>query len=55
MKGSEFLLDYLRLLRYKCHKINLNFGGSYTNSTDWIKSKKAATNPINKKGNKCFQ
>ena len=39
---------------YKCHKINPNRGGSYTDSTDWIKNKKAAINPINKK-DKCFQ
>ena len=36
---------------YKCHKINLNRGGSYIDSLDWIKSKKAAINPINKKDN----
>ena len=29
-------------------------GGSYIDS-DWIKNKKATINPINKKGNKCFQ
>ena len=40
---------------YKCHKINLNRGGSYIDSPDWIKSKKATINPINKKYNKCFQ
>ena len=41
-------------MSYKCHKINLNRGGSYINSPDWIK-KKAIINPINKKDNKCFQ
>ena len=39
---------------YKCHKINPNCGGSYTDSTDWIKNKQATINPINKK-DKCFQ
>ena len=29
MKGSEFLFDYVDLLYYKCHKINLSCGGSY--------------------------
>ena len=24
MKGSEFAFDYVHLLYYKCHKINLN-------------------------------
>ena len=35
--------------------INSNRGGSYTDSPDWIKNKKATINPINKKDNKCFQ
>ena len=39
---------------YKCHKINLNCGGSYIDSPDWIK-KKAIINPTNKNDNKCFQ
>ena len=37
MKGSAFVLDYVRLLYYKCHKINLSRGGSYIDSPDWIK------------------
>ena len=32
MKGSEFVLDYIRLLSCKCHKINLNCGVSYIDS-----------------------
>ena len=40
---------------YKCHKINPNHGGSYIDSPDWIKNKKATINPINKQDNKCFQ
>ena len=53
MRGSEFVFDYVKLLYYKCHKINLNRGGSYIDSPDWIK--KATINPINKKDNKRFQ
>ena len=49
MRGSEFAFDYVQLLYYKCHKINLNRGGSYINSPDWIKNKKTTVNPINKK------
>ena len=55
MKGSEFVFDYVYLLYYKCHIINLNHGGSYIDSTDWIKIKKATINAINKKDSKCFQ
>ena len=55
MKGSEFVLYYVQLLYYKCHKINPNRGGSYIDSPDWIKNKKATKSPINKKDNKYFQ
>ena len=54
MKGSEFVFNYVYLLYYKCHKINPNRGES-SGSPDGIKNKKATTNPINKKYNKCFQ
>ena len=47
LKGSEFVFDYIHLLRYKCYRINPNFGGLYIDSPDWIKNKKAAINPIN--------
>ena len=33
VKGSEFVLDYVHLLYYKCHKI------SYMDSRDWIINK----------------
>ena len=39
MRGSEFVLDYIQLLYYKCHKIN-HRGGSYIDSRDWIKKEK---------------
>ena len=40
---------------YKCHKINFDHGGSYIDSPDWMKNKKARINPINKKDSRCFQ
>ena len=40
LKGSEFVFHYVQLLHYKCHKRNLNRGGSYIDSPDWIKNKK---------------
>ena len=49
MKGSEFVFDYIHLLYHKCHKLNPNHGGPYIDSAEWIKSKKAAINPIKKK------
>ena len=41
MKGSDFVFDYVQLLYYKCHKINLNCSGSYINSPNWIKKQKS--------------
>ena len=55
MKGSDFVFYYVHLLYYKCQRINLNCGGSYIDSSDWIKKEKKATiNPVYKK-HKCFQ
>ena len=54
MKSSEFVFHYVQLLYYKCHNINPNRGGSYIDSCDWIKNKKATINPINNKDNNVF-
>ena len=53
MKGSDFIFDCVNSLYYKCHKIDLNRGGSYIDSLGQVKYKKATINPINK-NNKCF-
>ena len=55
MRSNEFLLDYVHLIYYKCHKINLDCGGSHIDSSDWVKNKKATINTIIKKDNKFFQ
>ena len=55
LKGGEFVVSYVHLLFYKCHEINPSRGGSYIDSPNLIKNKKATINPINKKDNKCFQ
>ena len=47
--------NVVSLLCYKCHKINLNCGGSYVDFPDWIINKEATINPISKKDTKCFQ
>ena len=46
-KGSEFVFYYVHFLYYKRHKINPNRGGSYIDSPDWIKNKKATIKMIN--------
>ena len=50
-KGSDFIVDCVNLLHYKCYKINMNCGGAKNN---WIKNKKEAVSPIND-DNKGFQ
>ena len=55
MWSSDFIFDCVHLLYYKCHEINPNCDGSYIDSSQWIKNKKATTYPIIKKRNKCFQ
>ena len=39
---------------YSLHKINLNRGGSYIDSSEWLKNKRAAIDPKNK-NNYCFR
>ena len=34
MKSSDVVFDYVHLVYYKCHKVNLYCGGSYLDSPD---------------------
>ena len=54
MHGSEFVFDGVSALYYDLNKISLSRGGSYINSPEWIKNKKATINPKNN-GDKCLQ
>ena len=54
MKGSGFIFESVDLLYYHFYKMNLNRGGSYIDSPDWIKNKKATINPQNK-DNECLK
>ena len=53
MRGSDFIFESVQLLYYKCHKINFKHGGSYIDSPDSIKKKKATINPKHE-DDKCF-
>ena len=44
MKGSDFVFDCVHLFYYKCHKMNLERVGSYKDSPDSVKNKKATIN-----------
>ena len=54
MKRSKYIFDSVDVLYYDFNKISLNRGGSYINSPEWLKNKKATINPKNN-GDKCFQ
>ena len=54
MRGSEFIFDAVNALYYDLNKISLNRGGSYIDSRQWLKHKKATINPKNN-DDKCFQ
>ena len=47
IKGSEFIFDCIDILYYNFDKISLNRGGSYTDSSKWLKNKKTTINPKN--------
>ena len=54
IRGSEFVPDSIDLLYYHLQKIGLKRGGSYIDSPEWLKNKKATINPKNNDDN-CFQ
>ena len=54
MKGSDFVFDYVESLNYIFHKIDLKRSGSYIETPDWIKNKKATIN-VENDDDKCFQ
>ena len=55
MKGSNYIFERVDLLEYNLHKISLNRGSSYIESTEWLKNKGVTINPKNTKNNSRFQ
>ena len=55
MSSSDFVFDAVNVLHYDLNKVSLSRGGSYIDSPKWLKNKKAAINPQNKKDDKHFQ
>ena len=47
MRGSEFVFDSYDLLNYNFYKTSLNRGGSYIDSPEWLRNKKATINRKN--------
>ena len=54
MRGSEFVFDSIDLLCHRLQKIGLKRVVSYTDSLEWLKNKKATTNPKDNADN-CFE
>ena len=54
MRTIESVFDIVGLLYHKLHKISVNRGESYIDSSEWLKNKKATINPKNKH-DECFQ
>ena len=46
-KGTEFIFDSADSLYYIVNKVTLSRGGSYIDSPEWLKNKKATINPKN--------
>ena len=55
MKGSSYIFERVDVLEYHFHKVSLNKGGSYIDSDEWLKNKRATINPKNTKDNECFK
>ena len=54
MRWSELVFYSADLLHYNLQKISINRGGSYIDSPEWLKNKKATINTKNNE-EKCFQ
>ena len=54
MRGSEFIFDSVDSLYYNLTKVGLSRGGSYIDSPEWLKNKKATIN-LKNNDDKCFQ
>ena len=52
--GINLIFDSVDALYYNLNKISLNRGGSYIDSPEWLRNKKATINPKNN-DHKCFQ
>ena len=54
MKGSDFIFNGVNYLFYDFNRITISKGGSYIESSKWLKDKKCTINQKNN-DNKCFQ
>ena len=52
-RGSEFEFDGINFFYYSFNKTSIYRGGTYIDSSKWLKNKKSTINPKNN-GDKCF-
>ena len=55
IEEAKFFFENVDSLHYYLQKIDINRSGSYIDSPEWIKDKKATINPKNTDDNNCFQ
>ena len=55
MKETDFVFNSVQLMYYQRHKVSFVPVGSYIDSPDWIKKKKATLKLKNKDDDTCFQ
>ena len=54
VEKSNLVFNSVDALYYKLHRTSLDRGGSYIDSPEWLKNKKATINPKSKKNDKIF-
>ena len=54
MRRRDFFFDSAQLTYCICHQVNFKGDGSYIDSPNWIKKKKARIN-LKNKNDKCFR
>ena len=54
-RGSEFIFENVDLLYYYFHRIDMRRSGSYIETLEWLKNKKAIINPKDMNNDNCFQ
>ena len=55
IKGSDFVLESVKLMDYKLHRVRLKRGGSYIKSPKWVLHKGATINLKNKNDDECLR
>ena len=55
ISGREFIIESVKLMDYKLHRVRLKRGGSYIKSPEWLLHKRATINPKNENDDECLR